>query len=113
MFEPQIAAVTVTNHAPVHVRDNMIQRNVILTHQCGCKTRGAIDGDLNIVAPVYTHFDADRRPVSRAFIISMLSGFVSRQCLVNGMIVNGEMPGEISSAIVTASKPLVHSERVI
>lgn len=91
----------------------MIERNVILTHQCRSETRGAIDGDLNIVAPVYTHFDADGRPVSRAFIISMLSGFVRRQGLVNGMIVNGEMPGEISRAIVMASEPLVHSERVI
>jgi hypothetical protein len=91
----------------------MIERDVILTHQCGCESRGAIDGDVNIVAPVYTHFDADGRPVSRAFVISMLSGFVCREGLVNGMIVNGKMPGEISSAIVTASKPLVHSERVI
>jgi hypothetical protein len=75
--------------------------------------RGAIDGDVNIVAPVYTHLDADGRPVSLALVISMLSGFVRREGLINGMIVNGEMPGEISSAIVTASKPLVHSESVI
>jgi hypothetical protein len=91
----------------------MIQRDVILTHQCGCESRGAIDGDVNIVASVYTHFDADGRPVSLTFVISMLSGFVSRERLVNRMIVNGEMPGEISSAIVTAPKPLIHSERVI
>ena len=113
LFVSQIPAVTVTNHAPVHVRDDMTEWDVVLTHQCGCKTRGAIDGDVNIVAPVYTHFDANGRPVSRAFVISVLSGFVSRQSLVNGMIVNGEMPCEISSAIVAASKPLVHSERVI
>jgi hypothetical protein len=75
--------------------------------------RGAIDGDFNIVAPVYTHFNADGRPVSRAFVISMLSGFVRRESLINGMIVNREMPREISSAIVTASKTLVHGERVI
>ena len=97
----------------MHVRDNMIERDIILTHQAGCELRGAVDGAANIVAPVYTHFDPDGRPVSLAFVISMLSGFVSREGLVNGMIVNGEMPGEISSAIVTASKPLVHGERVI
>jgi hypothetical protein len=91
----------------------MIEWDVILTHQCGCESRGAIDGDVNIVASVYTHFDADGRPVSLAFVISMLSGFVSRERLVNGMIVNGEMPGKISSAIVAASKALVHSESVI
>lgn len=113
LFESQIAAVTVPNHAPVHMRDNMIERDVILTHQCGCEMRGAINGDFNIVASVYTHFDADGRPVPRAFVISVLSGFTRREGLVNGMIVNGEMPGEISSAIVRASKALIHSERVI
>jgi len=91
----------------------MGERDVILTHQYGCEMRGAINGDVNIVAAVYTHFDPDGRPVSRAFVISRLSGFVRRERLVNGMIVNGEMPGEISSAIVRPSKPLVHRERVI
>jgi len=43
-FEPQIAAVTVTDHAPVHVRDNMIERDIILTHQSGCELRGAVNG---------------------------------------------------------------------
>ena len=43
----------------------------------------------------------------------MLSGFVSREGLVNGMIVHSEMPGEKSSAIATGSEPLVHGERVI
>ena len=43
----------------------------------------------------------------------MLSGFVSREGLVNGMIVHSEMPGEKSSAIVTAPESLVHGERVI
>jgi hypothetical protein len=33
--------------------------------------------------------------------------------LVNGMIVHSEMPSEKSSAIVTASEPLVHGERVM
>jgi len=75
--------------------------------------RGAVDCDLNIVAAVYTHFDTDGRPVSRAFVVSMLSGFVRWEGLVNGMVVNGEMPCEISSAIMTASKPFVHGERVI
>ena len=97
----------------MHVRDNMIERDIILTHQSGCELRGAVDGDSKIVAPVYTHFDPDGRPVSLAFVISMLSGFVSREGLVNGMIVHGEMPGEKSSAIVTASEPFVHGERVI
>ena len=91
----------------------MIEGDVILTHQYGCEMRGAINGDLNIVAAIYTHFDPDGRPVSRAFVIGMLSRFVRRERLVNGMIVNGEVPSEISSAIVRPSKPLVHSERVI
>ena len=113
MFEPQIATVIVTDHAPVHVRYNMIDRDIILTHQSGCELRGAVDGDVNIVAPVYTHFDPDGRPVSRAFVISMLAGFISREGLVNGMIVHSEMPGEKSSAIVAASEALVHGQRVI
>ena len=91
----------------------MIERDIILTHQSGCELRGAVDGDSNIVAPVYTHFDPDGRPVSLAFVISMLSGFGSREGLVNGMIVHSEMPGEKSSAIVAASEPFVHGERVI
>ena len=113
MFEPQIATVIVTDHAPVHVWYNMIDRDIILTHQAGCESRGAVDGDGRIVAPVYTHFDPDGRPVSRAFVISVLSGFVSREGLVNGMIVHSEMPGEKSSAIVAASEAFVHGERVI
>ena len=112
-FEPQIAAVTVTDHALVHVQDNMIERDIILTHQSGCELRGAINGDVKIVAPVYTHFDPDGRPVPLAFVISVLSGFVSREGLVNGMIVHREMPGEKSSAIVTGSEPLLHGERVM
>src|SRR5437868_3113253 len=91
----------------------MTERDLILTHQFGCELRGAINGNVKIVAPVYTHFDPDRRPVSLAFVISMLSGFVSGEGLVNGMIVHSEMPSEKSSAIVTASEPLVHGERVM
>src|SRR6476620_7171528 len=68
---------------------------------------------VKIVAPVYTHLDPDGRPVSRTFVISMLSGFVSREGLVNGMIVHSEMPGEKSRAIVTGSEPLLHGERVM
>ena len=97
----------------MHVRNNMIERNTILTHQSGCELRGAVDRDVKIVAPVYTHFDPDGRPVSLAFVISMLSGFVGREALVNGMIVHSEMPGEKASAIVTASEPFVHGESVI
>ena len=97
----------------MHVRDNMIERDIILTHQFGCELRGAVDAAVKIVAPVYTHFDPDGRPVSLAFVIGMLSGFVSRQALVNGMIVHSEMPGEKSSAIVTASEPFIHGERVM
>jgi hypothetical protein len=102
-FEPQIAAVTVTDHAPVHVRDDMIQRDIILAHQSGRQLRGAVDGDAKIVTPVYTHFDPDGRSVSRAFVICMLSSFVSREGLVNGMIVHSKVPGEKSSAVVTSS----------
>ena len=91
----------------------MIDRDIILTHQSGCELRGAVDGDVNIVAAVYTHFDPDGRPVSRAFVVSMLAGFISREGLVNGMIVHSEMPGEKSSAIVAASEALVHGQRVI
>ena len=58
-FVPQIAAVFVTDHVPVHVRDNMIEWDIILTHQPGCELRGAVDGAAKIVAPVYAHFDAD------------------------------------------------------
>ena len=105
--------VTVTDHAPVHVRDNMIERDIILTHQSGCELRGAVDGAANIVAPVYTHFDPDGRPVSLAFVISMLSGFVGREALVNGMIVHSEMPGKKSSTIVPAPEALIHGQRVI
>jgi hypothetical protein len=43
----------------------------------------------------------------------MLSGFVSREGLVNGMIVHSEMPGKKSGAIVAASEALVHGQRVI
>jgi hypothetical protein len=113
LFEPHIAAVTVADPAPVHVRNNMIEGDVILTHQSGRELRGAVDGSGNIVTPVHTHFDSDGRPVSRAFVIRMLSGFVRRQALVNGMIVHREMPGEKSSAIVTASEPVLHGERVV
>ena len=105
--------VAVADHAPMHVRNNMIERDIILTHQPGRELRGAIDGEGEIAAPIYTHFDPDGRPVSVAFVISMFSAFVGRQALVNGMIVHSEMPGEKSSAIVTASEPLVHGERVM
>jgi hypothetical protein len=105
--------VTVTDHAPVHVRDNVIDRNVILTHQFGCELRGAIDGDVEIVAPVYTHFDPDGGPVSLAFVIGMLASFVRGERLVNGMIVHSEVPGEKSSAVVTSWEPLIHGERVM
>lgn len=91
----------------------MIEGDIILTHQFGGELRGAVDGAANIVAPVYTHFDPDGGPVSLAFVIGMLSGFVSGEGLVNGMVVHSEMPGEKSSAIVTGSEPLVHGDRVI
>jgi hypothetical protein len=91
----------------------MIERDIILTHQLGCELCCAVDGNGKIVAPIYAHFDPDGRPVSLAFVIGMLSGFVSGEGLVNGMIVDSEVPSEKSSAIVTASEPLVHGERVM
>ena len=97
----------------MHVRDNMIERDIILTHQFGGELRGAVDGAVDVVAPVYTHFDPDGGPVPFAFVVGMLSGFVSGEGLVNRMIVHSEMPSEKSSAIVTASEPLVHGERVM
>src|SRR5262249_43809891 len=95
------------------MRDNMIERDIILTHQSGCELRGAVDGAAKIVAPIYTHFDPDRRPVSLTFVIGMFSSFIGRQALVNGMIIHSEMPSEKSGAIVTASEPLAHGERVM
>ena len=97
----------------MHVRDNMIEGDIILTRQFGCELSSAVNRAAKIVAPVYTHFDPDGGLVSLAFVIGMLSGFVSGEGLVNGMIVHSEMPGEKSGAIVTASEPLVHGERVI
>ena len=91
----------------------MIERDIILTHESGRELRGAVDGAAKIVAPVYTHFDSDGRPVSLAFVISVLSGFVRREALVNGMVVHSEMPSEKSSPIVTAPEPLAHGERVM
>ncbi len=96
----------------MHVRDNMIEWDVILTHQHGCELRSAVDGAGKIVSPVYTHFDPNGRSVSLTFIISMLSGFVSRKAFVNGMIVHSEMPGEKSSTIVPASEPFPHGKRM-
>src|SRR5215467_8531368 len=91
----------------------MVERDIILTHQFGCELRGAVDGAVKIVAAVYTHLNPDGGPVSLAFIIGMLSGFVSGEGLVNGVVVHSEMPGEKSSAIVAASEALVHGERVM
>jgi hypothetical protein len=95
------------------MRDNMIERNIILAHQSGCELRGAIDGAAKIVAPVYTHFDPDGGPVSLTLVIGMLSGFGSGEGLVDRMIIHSEMPSEKSGAIVTASEPLAHGERVM
>jgi hypothetical protein len=97
----------------VHVRDNVVEGDIILTHQFGCELRGPVDRAAKIVSPVHTHFDPDGRFVSRAFVVGMLAGFVSGEGLVNGMVVHSEMPSEKSSAIVTASKTLVHGERVM
>lgn len=105
--------VAVPDHAPVHVWDNMVDGDIIFAHELGGELRGAVDGDVNIVAPVYTHFDADGGLVSFAFIVGMLSCFVSRQGLINGMIVHCKMPGEKSSAIVTGSQALVHGHRMV
>ena len=97
----------------MHVRDNMTDRDIILAHQCCCELCGAVDGDADIVSPVYTHFDPDGRLVSLAFVIGVLSSFIGREGLVNGMIVHSEMPGEKPGAIVAGSKPFVHGESVI
>ena len=97
----------------MHVGDNMIEGNIIFTHQFGCELRGAVNGAVDVVAAVYTHFDPDGGSISLSFVIGMLSGFVSGEGLVNGMIVHSEMPGEKSSAIMTASESLVHGECVI
>ena len=113
LFEPHVAAVTVADPAPVHVRDNMIEGDIILPHQAGRELRGALDRSGDIVAPVHTHFDPDGRPVARAFVVSMFSGFVGRQALVNRMIVHREMPGKKSGAIVATPEPVFHRERVV
>src|SRR5690348_5934542 len=97
----------------MHMRDNIIERDIILPHQFGCELSGAVDRRVNIVAPVYTHFDPNGGPIPLAFVIGMLAGLVRWQGLVDGMIVHSEMPGNKSSAIVAAWQPLVHSERVM
>jgi hypothetical protein len=86
---------------------------MILAHQSGCKLCGPVDGDARIVSTIHTHFDPDRRPVSRAFVIRVLAGFVSREGLINGMIVHSEMPGEKSTTIMAASDPLLHGQRMM
>src|ERR1051325_9494099 len=58
-FESQVAAATVTDHAPVHVRNDMTERDIILMHQSGCELRGAINRSGGIAAPIHTHFDPD------------------------------------------------------
>jgi len=97
----------------MHVRDNMIEWDVILTHQFGCELGGAVNGDSEIVAPVYTHFDTDRGSVSPAFVVGMLSGFVSGEGLVNRVIVHREMPSEKPSPIMAGPDPFIHGKRMM
>ena len=113
LFVAQISAIAVADHSPVHVRNDVVEWDIILAHHFCRELRCAVNGLGNVVVPVYTHFDADGRPVSRTFIIGMLARLCRRQALVYGMIVHSEMPCEKTSAVVPTPKPIMHGTRIM
>lgn len=113
LFETHIATVGITDLPPMHVRDDMVERDVILAHEQGGELRGMIDGFGDVVGAVDTHFYADGRFVSGAFVVSVLAGFVCRKALVDRMVIHREMPREKSRAVVPGPEPVFHGHGVV
>lgn len=58
-FVPEIAAIGISDHAPVLVGHNIAQRDVMLLHQIGAEARGFIRRAAAGVSTVFAHLDAD------------------------------------------------------
>ena len=84
---------------PVVMRHDMTQRNPLLLHQDRREFCGPLDRRPSAAAAVLAHFDADRETVSRAMEIRMLALLADRHVLDRLVVVDGEMPNEITNAV--------------
>ena len=96
VFVAEIFAVFVSGSRPMLMRNDVADRDLVFPHQFGGKAGGAINGGGSGVACVLTHFNADGLAVSGPFIVGVLSLFVGRETLVDRMVIDREMPGEVS-----------------
>lgn len=66
---------------------------------CG-EASGAVESGAAGVPPVFAHFDADGLAVTSAFIVGVLALLVGGEGLVDGMVINAEVPGEVAERII-------------
>ena len=79
---------------------DVAERNVEFLHELRRQPGGALDSCRAGVAGIFTHFDPDRFLVSRSLVIGMLSLFIERQGLADGIGVHRVVPGEVTQGIV-------------
>lgn len=56
----EIASIGIADHPPVLVRDDILQRDVVLPHQGSRQLRGALYGSREIAVAILAHLDSDR-----------------------------------------------------
>ena len=94
--------VVVADHAPVHVRNDVGDGDAVLFHEPGGEAGGLVDRAGAVIAAIFAHFDADGAAVARAVVIGVFATFVGGQALVDGVVIDREMPADIADGVVTA-----------
>lgn len=101
IFMPEVSAVGVADAFPVLVRDDVSEGNAVLFHELGAEAGGAVEGAGAGVSGVFAHFDADGEAVPGAFVVGVLALFVCGESLINGVVINGKVPGEVAEGIMS------------
>ena len=101
-FLSHVFAVVVADAFPVVVGDDAAEGDVVFRHEGGGEPGGLVDRAGAAVVAVLAHFDADRVAIARAFVVGVLALLVVGEGLVNGVVVDGVVPGDVAEGILAA-----------
>ena len=93
---PDVLAIAEANAAPVLVGDHVLERDTVAFREHGSEFRGAVEREFGVVAFVLTHFETQGFAIALTFVVGVLTLLVFREALVDRVLVDGVMPGEVT-----------------
>ena len=85
---------------PVVVRDDVIERDILVVHKPGGEARGALDGrGLAGGVAQFANLDADAGGVARAVVVGVFALDAERERLNGLHVIDREMPRHVTGAV--------------